>query len=138
MIDFNFSIPTKVLFGAGRLDELKREPLPGRFALVVVSAGKAMRENGYLDRVLAALKHQGIEYLIFDKIRPNPSKADVMEAAQLARDNFCDFVYICEQVGVMNKLTFCFLFYQIICYSGYMFVFFIDIPSNIDFRPVRY
>ena len=100
MIDFNFSIPTKVLFGAGRLDELKREPLPGRFALVVVSAGKAMRENGYLDRVLAALKHQGIEYLIFDKIRPNPSKADVMEAAQLARDNFCDFV-----IGVGGSST---------------------------------
>lgn len=92
MIDFNFSIPTKVLFGAGKLDELKREPLPGHFALVVVSGGKTMTERGYLDRVLEALKHQGIEYLIFDKIKPNPSKASVMEAAQLARDNFCDFV----------------------------------------------
>jgi len=92
MIDFDFSIPTKVLFGAGRLDELKREPLPGHLALVVVSGGKTMKEKGCLDRVLAALKHQGIEYMIFDKIHPNPSKASVMEAAQLARDNFCDFV----------------------------------------------
>ena len=91
MIEFNFSIPTKVLFGAGRLDELKREPLPGRFALVV-AGGNAVRQNGCLDRVLTALKHQGIEYLIFDKVRPNPSKDAVMEAAQIARDNFCDFV----------------------------------------------
>ena len=91
MIDFNFSIPTKVLFGAGRLDELKREPLPGKFALVV-AGGDAIRENGCFDRVLTALKHQGIEYLIFDKVRPNPSKDAVMEAAQIARDNFCDFV----------------------------------------------
>ncbi|MBO4520031.1 MAG: iron-containing alcohol dehydrogenase [Alphaproteobacteria bacterium] len=92
MLDFNFSIPTKVLFGAGRLDELKREPLPGKFALVVISDGTTVKKSGCLDRVLAALKHQGIEYLIFDKVRSNPSKASVMEAAQIARDNFCDFV----------------------------------------------
>ena len=92
MIDFDFSIPTKVLFGVGKLDELKREKLPGKLALVVVSAGDAMKEKGYLDRVLHALKHQGFEYMIFDKIRPNPSKAHVMEAAQFARDNFCEFV----------------------------------------------
>ncbi|MBR1945247.1 MAG: iron-containing alcohol dehydrogenase, partial [Alphaproteobacteria bacterium] len=100
MIEFNFSIPTKILFGAGRLDELKREPLPGHFALVVVSGGGTMVEKGYLDRVLTALKHQGIEYLIFDKINPNPSKSSVMEAAQLARDNFCDFV-----VGIGGSST---------------------------------
>ena len=92
MIDFDFSIPTKVLFGVGKLDELKREKLPGKLALVVVSAGETMKEKGYLQRVLKALKHQGIEYMIFDKIRPNPSKAHVMEAAQFARDNFCEFV----------------------------------------------
>ncbi|MGN1080391.1 MAG: iron-containing alcohol dehydrogenase [Alphaproteobacteria bacterium] len=92
MIDFDFSIPTKVLFGVGKLDELKREKLPGKLALVVVSAGDTMKEKGYLDRVLQALKHQGVEYMIFDKIRPNPSKAHVMEAAQFARDNFCEFV----------------------------------------------
>lgn len=100
MIDFDFSIPTKVLFGVGKLDELKRENLPGKLALVVVSAGPAMRENGYLDRVLEALKHQGVEYMLFDKIHPNPSKASVMEAAQFARDNFCDFV-----VGVGGAST---------------------------------
>lgn len=92
MIEFNFSIPTKVLFGLGKLDELKREPLPGHFALVVISDGNAIKQNGCLDRVLAALKHQGIEYLLFDRIHSNPSKASVMEAAQIARDNFCDFV----------------------------------------------
>lgn len=92
MIDFDFSIPTKVLFGVGKLDELKREDLFGKLALVVVSAEDAARGSSVLDRVLAALKHQNIEYMIFDKVRPNPSKSHVMEAAQLARDNFCDVV----------------------------------------------
>ena len=48
MIDFDFDIPTRILFGAGKLDELKREKLPGKLALVVISSGRTMRENGYL------------------------------------------------------------------------------------------
>lgn len=92
MIDFDFSIPTKVLFGVGKLDELKREDLFGKLALVVASAEDAARGSDTLDRVLAALKHQNIDYMIFDKVRQNPSKAHVMEAAQFARDNFCDVV----------------------------------------------
>ena len=51
-----------------------------------------MKKYGYLDRVLKALRHQHIDYMVFDKIRCNPSKVHVMEAAQFARDNFCDFV----------------------------------------------
>ena len=92
MIDFDFSIPTKVLFGVGKLDELKREDLFGKLALVVASAEDAARGSDTLDRVLTALKHQNIDYMIFDKVRENPSKAHVMEAAQFARDNFCDVV----------------------------------------------
>lgn len=92
MIDFDFSIPTKVLFGVGKLDELKREDLFGKLALVVTSAEDAARGSDTLDRVLTALKHQNIDYMIFDKVRQNPSKAHVMEAAQFARDNFCDVV----------------------------------------------
>lgn len=92
MIDFDFLIPTKVLFGAGKLDELKREKLPGKLALIVISSGPTIRDNGYLDRVLVALKQQDIEYMIFDKVTQNPSKVHVMEAAQFARDNFCDFI----------------------------------------------
>ncbi len=92
MIEFDFDIPTRILFGAGKLDELKRERLPGKLALVVISSGKTMRDKGYLDRVLEALKHQNVECMIYDGISSNPTKAQVMKAAQFARDNFCEFV----------------------------------------------
>lgn len=92
MLEFDFDIPTRILFGAGKLDELKREKLPGKLALVVISSGKTMREKGYLDRVLNALKHQGVESMIYDGISANPTKAQIMQAAQFARDNFCEFV----------------------------------------------
>ncbi len=100
MTEFDFSIPTKVLFGCGKLDELKREKLPGKLALVVVSRGKVLEEQGYLDKVLNALKVQGVEYFLFDKADLIASLSHVMKAAQFARDNFCDFI-----VGVGGAST---------------------------------
>ncbi|MCQ2914807.1 MAG: iron-containing alcohol dehydrogenase [Alphaproteobacteria bacterium] len=92
MIDFDFSIPTKVLFGAGKMDALMREKLPGKLALLVISSGSVVKERGYLARMENILKHQNIDYFIYDKVSSNPKKNEIMEAAQFARDNFCDFV----------------------------------------------
>lgn len=89
---FNYCIPTKLLFGVDALNSLAKEPLPGKRALVVISAGTSMRKYGYLDRVLDLLKHQNVEGIVYDKILPNPVYAHVMEGAALARENGCDFV----------------------------------------------
>ena len=51
-----------------------------------------MRQNGYLDRVTGLLEKQGVSWVVFDKILPNPVKAHVMEAAELAKQQGCDFV----------------------------------------------
>lgn len=91
-MNFDFSIPTKVLFGCGKLDELKREKLPGKFALFVSSRGNVIKDLGYYDRLVQILKYQGIEFLEYNEISSNPTKDEIMKAAQYARDNFCDFV----------------------------------------------
>lgn len=91
-MNFNYYIPTRILFGAGKLNELSNETLPGRKALIVISAGKSVRENGYLDRLINILKSKDTGYTVFDKILPNPVKSHVAEGAQLAREEGCDFV----------------------------------------------
>ncbi len=91
-MDFKYFIPTRILFGAGTLNRLGNEPLPGKKALIVISAGKSMRKNGYLDRVTSMLDKQNVGYVIFDKILPNPIKSHVMEAAELAKKEKCDFI----------------------------------------------
>ncbi len=40
-------LPTKVLFGAGQLNNLSKQNLPGKKALIVISNGKSTRANGY-------------------------------------------------------------------------------------------
>lgn len=91
-MNFNYYIPTKILFGPGKLDELGETPLPGKKALIVISAGPSMKKHGYLDRVIALLKKQGAESVVFDKILPNPIRQHVMEGAEMARSEGCDFV----------------------------------------------
>lgn len=92
MMDFMFHNPTKLLFGAGKLDELGDEALPGKKALVLISNGRSTRESGSLDRTLAQLDRAGVEHALFDKIMENPVKEVVMEGAAFARENACDFI----------------------------------------------
>lgn len=91
-MNFNYHIPTKILFGPGKLNELSKETLPGKKALIVISAGKSVKENGYLDRLIKILDTKEISYVLFDKILPNPIKTHVMEGAELSKANSCDFI----------------------------------------------
>jgi len=88
---FQFFMPAQIFFGAGSLDNLGSAPLPGAKALIVIG-GTSVKRLGYLDRVQALLKKQGVESVVFDKVQPNPVVEHVMEASSLARETGCDFV----------------------------------------------
>lgn len=89
---FNHFIPTRVLFGAGQLGQLHKQALPGKKALIVISAGKSTRTNGYLDRVEKELAKARVESVVFDEIKPNPTKENVTRGASFARAAGSDFV----------------------------------------------
>lgn len=92
-LDFSYYVPTRILFGCGKLSELKVTPhLPGRKALIVIGASGAMRKHGYLDRVVEYLQENGVEVVVYDKIQPNPVTEHVEEGASVAKENGCDFV----------------------------------------------
>lgn len=59
---------------------------------MLISHGKSTKENGYLDRTLEQLSKANVEYVVFDKIMENPVKEMIMEGAQCARLNHCDFI----------------------------------------------
>lgn len=92
MMNFHYHVPTKLLFGPGKLQELSHVDLPGKKALIVISAGKSIKQNGYLDRLITILQNRDIHFIVFDKIHPNPLKSHVMEGAKLAKTEKCDFV----------------------------------------------
>ena len=92
MMKFNFNNPTNILFGRGALNQLGSQRMPGRKALLLTSNGKSVKANGYLDRTIDQLKKAGVDYALFDKIMENPLKEVIMEGAQFARSNDCDFI----------------------------------------------
>lgn len=91
MFSFESFIPTRVVFGPGKLNELTNIKLPGKKALICITEDQLMRKLGILDRVTALLDKIDVKYHIFDKVTPNPTRKGVMEASTEAKNNNCDF-----------------------------------------------
>lgn len=101
-MSFMVYVPTKTLFGKGKLNELHEQTLPGKKALLVISNGKSTKVNGTLDRTINELQAAGVDYVLFDKIQANPLKDTVMEGAAVARKNGCDFIVALGGGSVMD------------------------------------
>ena len=102
MKEFTAYMPTKVLFGAGVLNELKNQTLPGDKALILLSDGTSAIKNGYYDRVKSLLEEAGVRTETFKGIEANPLKDTVMKAAAFAQDKGCDFVVMLGGGSVMD------------------------------------
>lgn len=102
MYNFQFFMPTKVLFGAGQLQNLHFEQMPGHKALVVTSNGQSTKKFGYLAATEKELELAGVEHVLFDEIRPNPTRKNVMDGAAKAKTEGCDFVVALGGGSVMD------------------------------------
>ena len=102
MYNFQFFMPTKVLFGAGQLGNLHLEQMPGKKALIVTSNGSSTKKYGYLEAVERELDLAGVGHVLFDEVRPNPTNHNVMDGAAKARQNGCDFVVALGGGSVMD------------------------------------
>lgn len=101
-MSFNMYVPTRFVFGNGRLSELHRQKLPGKKAMLAISDGKSVRENGALARTEEQLKLADVETALFARIGANPTKTTIMDGAKFARDNGCDFIVALGGGSVMD------------------------------------
>jgi alcohol dehydrogenase class IV len=82
---FDSYLPTKIRFGAGRLNEVGSSVASlGERALVVTSRS-AMDRLGYTSRVLDSLAKAGVTATVYRDLDVTPSTANVDAAADLAR-----------------------------------------------------
>ncbi len=91
-MSFQYYIPTRILFGSGKIKTLHDQQLPGKKALIVISNGKSTRQYGYLETVEQELKQANVEYFVFDQIKPNPTTKNIMDGAAAAKEQGCDFI----------------------------------------------
>ena len=92
MKPFNYSQPTEVLFGAGRIKETGQLAARyGRKCLLVTGPRSPRREE--LDqRVKESMKAAGVSVAQFDGVRPNPTTAQVSAGSRMARDAGADVI----------------------------------------------
>jgi len=83
---FNFYQPTRIHFGAGRLDEVGQlvRKYGSRCMLVTTTNAEEVLRPLY-DRVKTILAAAGVEVVHFDKVVPNPTIGGIEEAIGLAR-----------------------------------------------------
>jgi alcohol dehydrogenase len=104
-MSYNFYQPTKVLFGEGRLNELGEQLNHaglGKNAMLVISNGKSTKETGTLARVEEQLTKAGIRFFLFDKIEANPLATTIMDGAQFAMKNGCEWIVAIGGGSVMD------------------------------------
>lgn len=101
-LNYNQYIPTQILFGAGQLNNLHTQTMPGKKALIIISNGKSTRANGYLTRTEEQLHQVGVETKVFDGVAPNPTVANSEAGAEAAREFGADFLVALGGGSVMD------------------------------------
>ena len=92
MNPFEFTLPTKVIFGPGCVSQLAEEiqNVGGRKPLVITDPG--IRKAG-IDRIVTDLLDKaGVEYSLFDGVEANPKDVNAEAGAKAARAASADFL----------------------------------------------
>ena len=101
-LQYNQYIPTRILFGAGQLNNLHKQTFPGKRALIIISNGKSTRANGYLARTEEQLHKAGITTSVFDGVVPNPTVDNTSAGADAAKNFNADFLVALGGGSVMD------------------------------------
>jgi alcohol dehydrogenase class IV len=89
---FMFNLPVNLLFGSGVIGQIGEKAAAfGSRALVVTGQGSS-KQSGLLDRARNLLRAAGIQSVVFDQVKPNPTTTMVYEGLKVLREGNCDFV----------------------------------------------
>ena len=93
MENFNFYSPTEFVFGRGRENECGVYVKKYGGTKVLLHYGSASaRKSGLLDRVIASLKAEGIDFVELGGVQPNPHDTLVYEGIGICKREGVDFV----------------------------------------------
>lgn len=91
MKDFEFWLPTKIVFGVGKLSRIGElaQPLGQKAALI---SDKPLSELGLVTRVKRYINKNGIETVEFTGVTPNPLATMINDTASAMKGEGVDFV----------------------------------------------
>ncbi len=92
MREFEFYLPTRVLFGRGVVENIGKETAKlGKSALVVTGQSSA-RKTELLERVKDSLKESGVKPVLFEGVEANPCLETIKRGTKIAKEKGCEVI----------------------------------------------
>jgi alcohol dehydrogenase len=82
----------EVLFGVGALAEVGKKASALGASKVLLVTDPGLREAGHEERCIGYLKDAGLQTIVFDEVRENPTTRDVDRAVEMANGNNIDLI----------------------------------------------
>ena len=93
MIDFDFQIKTRIVFGKDKhLEVGKLLKEQGAEKVMIFIGQGSVKKSGLLDKVINCIKQEDIEFILVEGIRPNPTADFARRAVELAKAYNPDFL----------------------------------------------
>lgn len=91
---YDFFMPNVNFFGRGSIDVVgeRCQILGAKKALIVTDEFLKNLEGGPVDKVIASLKKEGIDYAFYDKVEPNPKDTNVRDGLEVYQSENCDLI----------------------------------------------
>lgn len=93
MKDFNYCAPTRVIFGKNtELEVGKALKNAGATRVLMQYGGGSIKKSGLYDRVVKAIRDEGIELFELGGVQPNPHLSLVRKAIEIVREQKIDYL----------------------------------------------
>ncbi|MCY8151112.1 iron-containing alcohol dehydrogenase [Bacillus paralicheniformis] len=92
MENFSYYNPTKLIFGKGQLEQLRKELKEYGKNVLLVYGGGSIKKNGLYDEVTRVLKEEGADMHELSGVEPNPRLATVKKGIELCARHEIDFL----------------------------------------------
>ncbi|MEH7386319.1 iron-containing alcohol dehydrogenase [Bacillus sp. JJ1521] len=92
-MEFSFYSPVRIHFGSGKRKEIgNRAKIYGEKCLIIRTPIRNSEREKYFNEITGSLNENGIDYTVFDQVKPNPTTSIVDEAKKLAIEEKVDFI----------------------------------------------
>lgn len=92
MENFVYSVPTRIYFGKGQIQNLGTAVREWGGRALLVYGGGSIKKTGLYDTVMRLLKESGVAVTELSGVEPNPKITSVREGVRLCRENGVDVV----------------------------------------------
>lgn len=87
-----FYMPPASIIGPGALKESGAEIKSYGFKKALIVSDKVLEQLGVVSKVTDVLTENGMDYVIYSDVQPNPTMDNVNQGFKMLKDNNCDFI----------------------------------------------